>query len=95
MSGDDAGLIVAQVEAERAKEGPVKTMWLSVAKRLQGGASTAILTVLFAISLLAGYAEPVRAAALFGSETDNHTVYTSYPLEKESLELQNCGKIEL
>ena len=76
LSGDDAGLIVAQVEAERAKEGPVKTMWLSVAKRLQGGASTAILSVLFAISLLAGYAQPVRAAGLFVSDAEsNHPIH--------------------
>lgn len=61
LSGDDAGLIVAQVEAARASEGPVKSMWLSVAKRLAGGASTAILTVVFAISLIAGYAPSAMA----------------------------------
>ena len=62
LSGDDAGLMVARVEALRAADGPVRAMWLSVAKRLAGGASTAILSVVFAIALLAGSPGPARAA---------------------------------
>lgn len=69
LSGDDAGLIVAQMEASRAAEGPVRNMWLSVAKRLAGGASTAILSVVFAIALIAGYAEPAQAAQGQASKT--------------------------
>lgn len=64
LSGDDAGVIVAQIEAEKAAEGPVKMMWLGVAKRLAGGAQTAILSVLFAISLIAGGAVDARASGL-------------------------------
>lgn len=64
LSGDDAGLIVAQVEADRAAEGPVRAMWLSVAKRLSGGASTAILSVLFSIVLIATPSSPASAAGL-------------------------------
>lgn len=78
LSGDDAGLIVAQVEAERAADGPVKAMWLGVAKRLAGGASTAILSVVFTIALIAGYAEPARAGGLFASKAANSAVCTSY-----------------
>lgn len=64
LSGDDAGLIVAQMEAHRAEAGPVRNMWLSVAKRLQGAATTAILSVCFAISLIALPATDARAATL-------------------------------
>lgn len=64
LSGDDSGLVAAQVEAERAADGPVRAMWLNVAKRLSGGASTAILSVLFTISLIAGYSTDSRAGAL-------------------------------
>lgn len=61
LSGDDAGLLVAQVEAQRAADGPVRAMWLSVAKRLSAGASTAILSVLFAIGLIA--VQPMNTGA--------------------------------
>lgn len=69
LSGDDAGLIVAQVEAARAAEGPVRNMWLSVAKRLQGAASTAILSVCFAISLIAMSATDARATTVQAHQT--------------------------
>jgi len=62
LSGDDAGMVAAQVEAARAADGPVRAMWLGVAKRLAGGASTAILSVVFAIALIAGYAPTARAS---------------------------------
>jgi hypothetical protein len=64
LSGDDAGVIVAQVEAARASEGPVRTMWLNMAKRLAGGASTAILSVLVFISLIAANVQEARAGAV-------------------------------
>jgi len=61
LSGDDAGLIVAQVEAERAADGPVRTMWLSVAKRLAGAVTPAILAAVFTIFSIAGYEPTARA----------------------------------
>ena len=64
LSGDDAGLIVAQVEAARAKPGPVRAMWEKVALRLAAGATTAILSVCFAISLIAMPASDARAATV-------------------------------
>lgn len=64
LSGDDAGLVVAQVEAARAADGPVRAMWLSVAKRLAGGASTAILSVLFAIGFIAASPDTARDGQL-------------------------------
>jgi predicted transcriptional regulator len=64
LSGDDVAVVAAQIQAERSQSPEGKTMWMMIAKRLSGGASTAILSVVFAISLIAGYAEPARAAAL-------------------------------
>lgn len=64
LSGDDAGLMVAQVEAARAAEGPVRNMWLSVAARLRGAAQTAILSVCFAIALIALPATDARASTV-------------------------------
>ena len=65
LSGDDAGLIVAHVEAARAKPGPVRAMWEKVALRLAAGATTAILSVCFAISLIAMPARDARAATVY------------------------------
>jgi hypothetical protein len=64
LSGDDLGVVAAQIQAERARTPDSKNMWLMIAKRLAGGASTAVLSVVFAISLIAGYAQPAGAAAL-------------------------------
>lgn len=64
LSGDDPDLIAAQVQAARAKDAPAKVMWSRIAARLAGGASTAILSVLFTISLIAGSASDARATGL-------------------------------
>lgn len=64
LSGDDVGVVVAQVQAARAADGPVRSMWLSVAARLQGAATTAILSVCFAITLIAAPASDARASTL-------------------------------
>lgn len=69
LSGDDAGLMVAQVEAARAAEGPVRNMWLSVAARLRGAAQTAILSFCFAIALIALPAQDARAATVDAAKT--------------------------
>lgn len=70
LSGDDAGVVAAQVEAARAADGPVRSMWLSVAARLQAGAATAILSVCFAIALIALPAQSARAATLNAYHVD-------------------------
>lgn len=61
LSGDDVALVAAQVQAERSQSPEGKSMWMMVAKRLAGGASTAILSVVFAIALIAGYTPSARA----------------------------------
>jgi len=69
LSGDDVALVAAQIQAERSQSPEGKNMWLMVAARLRGGASTAILSVVFAIGLIAGYADPARASGLNGIKT--------------------------
>lgn len=61
LSGDDPDLIAAQIQAARAKDAPARQMWNRIAMRLAGGASTAILSVLFSIGLIAGMAPDARA----------------------------------
>jgi hypothetical protein len=64
LSGDDPDLIAAQVQAARAKDAPARLMWSRIAARLAGGATTAILSVIFTISLIATHAQPASARGL-------------------------------
>lgn len=69
LSGDDAGVIAAQIQAERSKTPEAKNMWLMVAARLRGAAQTAILSVCFAIALIALPAQDARASTLNAYKT--------------------------
>lgn len=69
LSGDDPDLVMAQIQAARAKEGPARVMWSRIAARLAGGATTAILSVCFAISLIAAPASDARANTLDAYKT--------------------------
>lgn len=64
LSGDDLAVVAAQIQAERERTPEARQVWLMIAKRLAGGASTAILSVLFAISLIASGAVDARASGL-------------------------------
>lgn len=61
LSGDDPDLIAAQIQAARAKDAPARQMWNRIAMRLAGGASPAILSVLFSLGLIAATAQEARA----------------------------------
>lgn len=61
LSGDDVAVVAAEIQAARAQSPEGKNMWLMIAKRLSGGASTAILTVLIAICLIATLPGPARS----------------------------------
>ena len=78
LSGDDVAMVAAQVQAERSQSDEGKAMWRAVISRLAGGASTAILSVVFAIGLIAGYADPARAGEGQGLKTSKQAVDTSY-----------------
>jgi hypothetical protein len=69
LSGDDAGVIAAQIQAERSKTPQAKNMWLMVAARLRGAAQTAILSVCFAIALIAFPASDARAVTVDAYKT--------------------------
>jgi hypothetical protein len=64
LSGDDPDLVMAQVQAARAKDAPARAMWSRIAARLSSGAGTAILSVLFSIILIAAPAGSARATGL-------------------------------
>lgn len=69
LAGEDLAVWAANLQAERERTPEGKTVWLMIAKRLAGGASTAILSVLFAISLIVGGAVDARASGLNDSQT--------------------------
>lgn len=69
LSGDDVAVFAAQIQAERARTPEGKNMWLMVAARLRGAAQTAILSVCFAIALIAAPASDARATTLDVAKT--------------------------
>jgi hypothetical protein len=71
LSGDDVAVVAAQIQAERSQSPEGKSMWLMVAARLRGAASTAILSVCFAISLIAMSAGDARAATVLAYQTQS------------------------
>lgn len=76
LSGDDAGVIAAEIQAARSKTPEAVGMWLMIAKRLSGGVSTAVLSVLFTIGLIAAPAQDARAAQ--GAAQNNAPVNCLY-----------------
>lgn len=86
MSGDDAAVIAAEIQAERAKTEEGKTLWRLIAERLRHApavaASWAIFAVCFAILSIAP--SPSVAGTLAGrnSENGNFTSDTSYKVNE-------------
>ncbi len=78
LSGDDLAVWAAQLQSERARTPEGKTVWLMIAKRLAGGATTAVLTVVCAIAMIAGSVTPARASGLVAHYLSDSTAYTSY-----------------
>lgn len=74
LSGDDVAVVMAQVQAERERTPEGKNMWLMVAARLRGAASTAILSVCFAIALIAAPASDARATTVDAYKTGQFNV---------------------
>ena len=74
LSGDDLAVLAAELQAERARTSEGKNMWLMVAARLRGGATTAILSVCFAIALIALPAQDARATTLQAYQNGNVTL---------------------
>jgi hypothetical protein len=74
LSGDDPHLVMAQIQAERASSPEAKNLWMTMAKRLQGAATTAILSVCFAIALIALPAQDARATTLDAYKTGESNI---------------------
>jgi transcriptional regulator with XRE-family HTH domain len=74
LSGDDVAVLAAQLQAERERTPEAKQVWMMIAKRLAGGATTAILSVCFAIALIAAPASEARASTVNAYKTGNVTL---------------------
>ena len=70
LSGDDAQLIFAQIQASKASSNEAKNFWEVMVKRLSGGVSTAILSVLFTIGLIAAQVDSARAGGLVAQKIE-------------------------
>ena len=77
LSGDDVAVVMAEIQAQRERTPEGRNMWLMVAKRLAGGAHTAILSVLAAMVFVASSVMPTRAEAALLQKIENSTSYTS------------------
>lgn len=71
LSGDDPGVIAAEIQAARSKSPEAVNMWLMIAQRLSSdrrqtvrAVSTAILSVLFSLVLIASPSGSARAAGV-------------------------------
>lgn len=69
LSGDDLAVFSAQAQAQRERTPEGRAVWMMIAKRLAGGATTAILSVCFAIALIALPAQDARATTLDAYKT--------------------------
>lgn len=85
LSGDDPGVMAAQIQASRSKTPEAKSMWLSVAARLAGRAKVDILPILIAICLIAASALPARASAALTAKAWDLTCDTSYKVDNSPL----------
>lgn len=83
LSGDDVAVVAAQVQAERAQSPEGRSMWLMIAKRLSGAASTAILSVVFALVFVACQVGPAHSATVQGAK--NASVKSLYIVQSAFL----------
>lgn len=77
LTGDDAAVLLAQIEEKRAKTDEARTLWHMVAQRLQAGAAAAIFSVLFVLGFGAGLPMDAHASA---PTFKNFSSYTSWNL---------------
>lgn len=69
LSGDDPMVVAAEIQSARSKDPEAKSLWLMVAARLRGGATTAILSVCFALNLIALSAQDALAVTVQAYES--------------------------
>lgn len=71
LSGDDPALLLAQVEAERAKTEEARNLWLQVVDRLQSTLHAAIFAVVFGAVGWGGLPSDAVAATKANSQLTN------------------------
>ena len=63
LAGIDPGAAVAAIRAERAEDGPLRELWVAMAKRLQGAAA-AVFTAIVSVWITLGASSDVRAMTM-------------------------------
>lgn len=76
LTGDDAGVLLAEIEAERAKTDEARALWRQVAARLSSTLHAAVFAVLFGVVGWGGFPSGAQAA-----EPLNLRVYPLYIVE--------------
>ena len=75
LTGDDAALLLAQIEAERAKTTEARALWLQVVERLQSTLHAVILSTLFGGAIWGGFPSDIHAkTAQFTESNTLHIV---------------------
>lgn len=77
----DPYVLIAQMNAQRAKTTEARTIWETIAERLQmaaHGAAAAVFAAVVALGLIAGEADAAGTSAVFGLSAQEVNVYTSY-----------------
>ena len=76
LSGDDPDVIAAQIQAARAADAPARAMWLRIAARMSGAASTALMALVFILA--SALTNPIEALAYDGPATKSVAVDRLY-----------------
>jgi transcriptional regulator with XRE-family HTH domain len=74
LTGDDPALLLAEIEAQRAKTDEARALWLEVVQRLQSTLHVVILSALFGGALWGGFPMETHAKT---PESKGFQVYTS------------------
>lgn len=69
LAGLDVAPVAAEIQGLRSQSPEGRTMWHDIAARLRGGATTAILAVCFALSLIALPQDQARASTVQAHES--------------------------
>lgn len=93
LSGDDVAVWAAQIQAVRARTPEGRSMWESIAARLSGVATPAILSVLIAIGLVAAPADSARAGEVQGLK--NQPVKLLYIVCSAFLSVRHYARVRL
>lgn len=68
LTGDDAALLLAQIEEQRAKTEQARSLWHQVVERLQAGAATAVFAMVFGLAGLLGVPGESQARTALDSQ---------------------------